>query len=227
MLFVKNFAIDHCLSKITWVLLKDSLSIYPKVTKIFRLHRCVACEVRVNLNYSTELHFTIFYWLKSRTWHCKSNRACAKITGKPGKQQTWRLILRWRKCTRLSRKSGYFQHWLEYSSAFEVLEAREKLNIVPSSWETFENLRKCWPSLHESKLRLNTCCGRCSCWISSGTESWLNQRQLEQTKSMPVVCFKESLVERTVSKENSKSMQSKELFACSSGLSTLQRGTLQ
>ena len=54
----------------------------------------------------------------------------------------------------------------------------------------------------------------------------IDQRQLEQTKSMPVVCFKESLVEGTVSKENSKSMQSKELFACSSGLSTLQRGTL-
>ena len=120
---------------------------------------------------------------------------------------------------RLSRKGGYFQHWLEYSIAFEVLETREKLNTVLSSWETFEDLRKCWPSLHESKLRLNTCCGRFSCWISSGTESWLNQRQLEQTKSMPVVFFKESLVERTVSKENSKSMQSKELFACSSGLS--------
>ena len=155
-----------------------------------------------------ELHFTIVYWFKSPTWHRKSNRACAKITGKPGKQQTWRLILRWRKCTRLSRKSGYFQHWLEYSSAFEVLEAREKLNIVLSSWETFEDLRKCWPSLHESKLRLNTCCGRCSCWTSSGTESWLNQRQLKQIKSMPVICFKESFVERTVSKENSKSMQS-------------------
>ena len=53
---------------------------------------------------------TSFYWLKSRMWHCKSNRACAKITGKPGKQQTWRLILRRRKCTRLSRRSGYFQH---------------------------------------------------------------------------------------------------------------------
>ena len=34
----------------------------------------------------------------------------------------------------------------------EVLEAREKLNIVLSSWETFEDLRKCWTSLHESKL---------------------------------------------------------------------------
>ena len=152
MLYVKNFAIDHFLSKITCALLKDSLSIYPKVTKLFCLQRCVACEVRVNLNYSTELHFTVFYWLKSPTWHRKSNRACAKITGKPGKQQTWRLILRWRKCTRLSRKSGYFQHWLEYSSAFEVLEARKKLNIVLSSWETFEDLRKCWTSLHESKL---------------------------------------------------------------------------
>ena len=149
--YVKKYATDRFLSKITRVLFKDSLSIYPKVTKIFCLHHCVTCEVRVNLNYSTELHFTIFYRLKSHTWHCKSNRACAKTTGKPGKQQTWRLILRWRKCTRLSRKSGYFQHWLEYSSAFEVLEAREKLNIVPSSWETFQNLRKCWPSLHESK----------------------------------------------------------------------------
>ena len=39
--------------------------------------------------------FYNFYWLKSRTWHCKSNRACAKTTGKPGKQQTWRLILRY------------------------------------------------------------------------------------------------------------------------------------
>ena len=139
--------------------IENSLSIYPKVTKIFRLQRCVACEVRVNLNYSTELHFTIFYWFKSRMWQCKSKCACAKITGKPGKQQTWRLILRWRKCTRLNRKSGYCQHWLEYSSACEVLEAREKLNIVLSSWETFEDLRKCWPSLHESKLRLNMCCG--------------------------------------------------------------------
>ena len=33
MLYVKNFAIDHFLSKITWVLLKDSC-IYPKITKI-------------------------------------------------------------------------------------------------------------------------------------------------------------------------------------------------
>ena len=87
MLYVKNFAIDHCISKITWVFLKDSLSIYPKVTKIFCLQCCVACEVRVNLNYSTELHFTIFYWFKSRTWHRKSNRACAKITGKP--REAW------------------------------------------------------------------------------------------------------------------------------------------
>ena len=108
MLYVKNFAIDHCLSKITWVLLKDSLSIYPKVRKIFCLQRCVACEVRVNLNYSTELHFTIFYWFKSRTWHCKSNRTCAKITGKLGKQQTWRLILRWRKVHSFESKKRLF-----------------------------------------------------------------------------------------------------------------------
>ena len=68
---------------------------YPKITKLLSLQRCVACEVRVNLNYSTEVHFTLLYWFKSRTWQCKSNRACVKVTWKPGKQQTWRLILRW------------------------------------------------------------------------------------------------------------------------------------
>ena len=70
---------------------------YPKITKLLCLQRCVACEVLVNLNYSTEVHFALFYWFKSRTWQRKSNRACAKVTWKPGKQQTWRLILRWRK----------------------------------------------------------------------------------------------------------------------------------
>ena len=33
-----------------------------------------------------------------------------------------------------------------------MLEARDKLNIVLSSWETFKDLRKCWTSLHGSKL---------------------------------------------------------------------------
>ena len=61
------------------------------------LQRCVACEVRVNLNYSTEVHFTLFFCFKSRTWQRKSNRTCARVTWKPGKQQTWQLILRWRK----------------------------------------------------------------------------------------------------------------------------------
>ena len=70
---------------------------YPKITKLLCLQRCVACEVRVNLNYSTEVHFTQFYWFKSRTWQRKSNRACAKVTWKTGKQETWQLILRWRK----------------------------------------------------------------------------------------------------------------------------------
>ena len=70
---------------------------YPKITKLLSLQRCVACEVRVNLNYSTEVHFTLFYWFKSLTWQCKWNGACVKVTWKPGKQQTWRLILRWRK----------------------------------------------------------------------------------------------------------------------------------
>ena len=31
----------------------------------------------------TEVHFTPFYWFKSRTWQRKSNRACAKVTWKP------------------------------------------------------------------------------------------------------------------------------------------------
>ena len=61
------------------------------------MKRCIACEVRVNLNYPAKVYFTVFYWFKSSTWQCKSNRACAKVTWKPRKQQTWRLILRWRK----------------------------------------------------------------------------------------------------------------------------------
>ena len=49
------------------------------------LQNCsVACEVCVNLNHSTEVHFTLVYWFKSRTWQSKSNRACAKVTWKPG-----------------------------------------------------------------------------------------------------------------------------------------------
>ena len=51
-------------------------------------------EVHVHLNYSTVVHFTLFYWFKSRTCQSKSNRACAKGTWEAGKQQTWRLILR-------------------------------------------------------------------------------------------------------------------------------------
>ena len=54
MLYVNtNFAIDHFVLKITWITV---------LQKYF-----VACEVRVNLNYSTEVHFTLFYWFKSRT----------------------------------------------------------------------------------------------------------------------------------------------------------------
>ena len=85
MLYVKNFATDHFLSKITWVLIliERQAFYYPKITKLLCLQRCVACEVRVNLNYSTEVHFTLFYWLKSRTWQRKSNHACAKVTWKP------------------------------------------------------------------------------------------------------------------------------------------------
>ena len=31
----------------------------------------VAREVRVNLNYLTEVRFTLIYWFKSRTWQSK------------------------------------------------------------------------------------------------------------------------------------------------------------
>ena len=82
MLYVNtNFAIDHFVLKITWITV---------LRKYF-----VACEVRVNLNYSTEVRFTLFYWFKSRTWQSNSNRACAKGTrGSLGNKKTWRLILR-------------------------------------------------------------------------------------------------------------------------------------
>ena len=85
-LYVKNFAIDHFLSKKTWVLTARQSFYYPKITKILCLPRCVACEVRVNLNYSKEVHITLFYWFKIHTWHCKSNRACATATEKSEKQ---------------------------------------------------------------------------------------------------------------------------------------------
>ena len=43
-------------------------------------------------------------------------------------QQTSRLIENVLRC--LGRKSGYFQRYLKYAKAFEVLNARGKLNIV-------------------------------------------------------------------------------------------------
>ena len=55
-------------------------------------------------------------------------------------QQTWRLIenvLR-----RLGQKSGHIRRRLKYSNAFEVLNARGKLNIVFLNCE-----RKCWTTL--------------------------------------------------------------------------------
>ena len=52
--------------------------------KIVLRKNSVAWDVRVNLNYSTELHFTLVHWFKSRTWHSKLNCACAKVTWKPG-----------------------------------------------------------------------------------------------------------------------------------------------
>ena len=60
-----NLAIDHIVSKITWIIERQS------------------CEntVCVNLNYSTEVHFALVYWFKSRTGQCNSNRVCAKVTG--------------------------------------------------------------------------------------------------------------------------------------------------
>ena len=85
----------------------------------------VACEVRVNLNYSTEVHFTLVYLFKNRTWQSKPNMAANR-----------------ERASALGRKSGYFQRWFKYSKAFEVLNAGGKLNIVFWSCE-----RKCWTTL--------------------------------------------------------------------------------
>ena len=81
MLYVNtNFAIDHFVSKITWITV---------LRKYF-----VACEVRVNLNYSTmdnrktiihdstEVHFTLFYNLVPRVFSL-SNMAVSQRFGHP------------------------------------------------------------------------------------------------------------------------------------------------
>ena len=83
------------------------------------MQRCIACEVRVNLNCSTKVYFTLFYWFKSRTWQCKSNRACAKVTWKPG-QQTWRLILR-RSAFRTTLDDETLQSTIEMTPGFKPL----------------------------------------------------------------------------------------------------------
>ena len=69
MLYVNtNFAIDHFVLEITWITV---------LQKYF-----VACEVRVNLNYSTEVHFN------------KQENMAANLAT----------------CSRLRRNSSYFQH---------------------------------------------------------------------------------------------------------------------
>ena len=96
----------------------------------------------MNLNYSTEDHFTLFYWFKS---------ARDKLRMFKRHVEAWELtnmavvILRCRTHTRLGQKSSYFKRWLEYSKEFEVLKASGKRNIVLLSWE-----RKCWTTLIQS-----------------------------------------------------------------------------
>ena len=121
------------------------------------------------------------------------------------------FILRCRTYSSLGRKSGYLKRWLEYSNEFEAL------NKLGKNMLDYIN----------SKLWRKKCCGRCSCWtLSSGTEKMIEPKTPWTPQTMPVYCFKESFISWTNwIKAKLKSMQSKELFACSSRLSTLQRGT--
>ena len=117
------------------------------------------------------------------------------------------------KRVRLGRKSGYFKRWLEYSNEYG------KLNIVLLSWK-----RTCWTSLIPKTKNV--------LWTLFMLDTELRYGKLIVPKTpwtpqtMTVNCFKESFISWTNwIKRKLNSMQSKELFASSSGLLTLQRAT--
>ena len=120
------------------------------------VHRLLGLRGCVNLNYSTEVHFALFYWFKSRTW---KTRMC-HCYGEVWETKNMAANLAMEKEHTFESKKRWFSTLIRISQcdAFEVLEARGKLNIVLSSFlRIWENAGL----YYESKLQLNTCCRRC------------------------------------------------------------------
>ena len=136
MLYVNtNFAIDPSVSKITWMIERQSYENTLSLVKsawIWTIQR--------------KFVFTLIYWFKSRTWQSKSNRACAKGTWKPGNKKH-------------GGRDDVVRELKErlFSALIRVFQRIWSMQEVNLSWE-----RKCWTTL-KSKLRRKTCCGR-SCW---------------------------------------------------------------
>ena len=153
MLYVNtNFATDHCVSKITWMI--------------------ESCEVRVNLNYSTEVRFTLIY---SKVARDKVNQIAhvRKARGSLGTKNMAAEMMSfgyW--------KSVYFQRWLEYSSAFEVLNARGKLKLGKKMLDYIIN-----QSCDEKRVVDVVHVGH----QLTGMENWLNWRHLEHTETTPLL----------------------------------------
>ena len=132
------------------------------------------------------------------------------------------IILRCRTHTRLSRKSGYFKRWLEYSNEFGALKASGKLKIVLLSWE-----RTRWATLIQS-------CNENVLWTLFKLDTELRYGKLIEPKTpwtpqtMPVYCFKESLISWTnwiKRKLNSMQQGTVRMFKWTFDLTT--RNTLQ
>ena len=100
-----------------------------------------------------------------------------------------------------------------------MLKARGKLNVVLLSWERNVGLHYQSKNCDEKRVVAVVHVGQSSqvsVWKSDLTKDTL----ITPTPRHFIASRDQSLVERTVPKGSSKSMQSRELFACSSGLST-------
>ena len=151
MLYVNtNFATDHCVSKITWMI--------------------ESCEVRVNLK-----KFVLHLSIGSKVARDKVNQIAhvQKARGSLGTKNMAAEMMSfgyW--------KSVYFQRWSEYSSAFEVLNARGKLKLGKKMLDYIIN-----QSCDEKRVVDVVHVGH----QLTGMENWLNWRHLEHTETTPLL----------------------------------------
>ena len=106
-----------------------------------------------------------------------------------------------------------------------MLKARGKLNVVLLSWERNVGLHYQSKNCDEKRVVAVVHVGQSSqvsVWKSDLTKDTL----ITPTPRHFIASRDQSLVERTVPKGSSKSMQSRELFAYSSGLKFYLRGTV-